>query len=181
MFKNFPEYLRQKISDNQKDKGEVYWTTEYYEKPIDQVRIIAAVENAMKATLLEQGFMVHYLTKSIEVEDLFRTQQEKRPVRIDEFLERRSFIQEGMKHPILDGLDKDLKTLSISVLLKPGFSHIFNLDEQFVHYLNRIRIDRNRLHFLVDKPDGHEVSQYIKEWTLVRDNCMALTGVHPTA
>lgn len=180
MFKHFPEYLRQKSSSEQKDKGEVYWTTEYYEKPIDQVRIIAAVENALKATLLEEGFMVHYMSNAAGIEDLFKAQHEKRPVRIEEFMKRRTFFQEGSRPPQLDGLGKEVKTLTISHLLKPGFTGIFKLDEQFVEYLGRIRSNRNRLHFLVDKPGAHEVSRYIKEWTLVRDNCAALTQATPS-
>ncbi|MBS1583305.1 MAG: hypothetical protein JST66_13985 [Bacteroidetes bacterium] len=176
MFAHFEEYLRQKRSDRPEDKCEVYWTAEYYEKPMDQIRIIAAVENSLKAMMLERGYMVHYIREAEDTRHFAKMQAEGRPVPIDDFLLVRDFMTDVYTHhPVLEGLRNEWKTIEAKHLLMEPLTTLFNMDEQFVHLLKRIQRDRNRVHFMIDYPGAHRVNQYIDEWTFVRDQCRLLT------
>lgn len=175
MFKHWDEYLVQKHAETNEEKGDVYWTAEYYEKPMDQIRIIAAVENQLKAMLLAKGYMVHYIRREAETRHLYDKQEEGDPVRIADFLAVRSFYTDIKQwKPLLEGLHSDLKTLSITHLLGTGMTSVLGLDERFVHLLKKIQKDRNRVHFMIDQPGAHNAERYLDDWGFVRECCSAL-------
>lgn len=175
IFKHFDEYVRQRRSDLQEDKGEVLWNAGYYEKPTDHIRIVAAVENHLKAVLLEQGYMVHYIDSKAPTKHLYAAQQDGRPIRIADYLQLRSFYTDVKQwHPTLDGLRPDGKTITPRHLLGDGMAPMFNLEERFVHLLAGIARERNRIHYLADEVRAYLVEQHIEEWGYLRAQCKAL-------
>lgn len=175
IFKHFVEYVRQRRSDLQEDKGDVFWNAGHYEKPMDHIRIVAAVENHLKAVLLEQGYMVYYIDSKAPTKHLYAAQQAGRPIRIADYLQLRSFYTDLKQwHPTLEGLRRDGKTITPMHLLGDGMAPVMNLEERFVHLLAGLARERNRIHYLADEVRAFLVEQHLDEWAYLRAQCKAL-------
>lgn len=166
VFKHFDEYVRQRRSDLQQVKGDVFWRVGYYEKPVDHIRIVAAVENHLKAVLLEQGYLVHYMDGKAPTKHLYELQQKGKTVRIADYLQLRSFYTDRMQwYPTLDGMRPDGKTITMQHMLGDGMAEVFGLEERFVHLLAGIARERNRIHYLADEVRAYLVKQHLDEWS----------------
>lgn len=175
VFKHFDEYVRQHRSALNVDKGDVYWKVGYYERPLDHIRIVAAIENHLKAVLLEQRYMVHYMDSKAPTKHLYDMQQQGNPVRIADYLQLRSFYTDRSHwHPTLEGLRADGKTITLQHLLGAGMASIFSLEARFVLLMLGIARERNRIHFLADEVQGYRAEQHLEEWAYLREQCIVL-------
>ena len=174
LFQHFDAYVKERRADGEK-KDDVFWKVDY-ERPIDHVKIIAAIENHLKAELLSRGFIVHYIKKDADTRPLWDLQQAGQPVPIDDFLAVKAFAHKPAAwSPELEGLIDGPRSLSLPDLLKPGLAHLFNLEQPFVMYIaRRLYPERNRIHCLLDGVRAIIVESHIEEWTRIRDYCHKL-------
>ncbi|CAG5082227.1 hypothetical protein [Parvicella tangerina] len=119
---------------------------------IDAVKISLCFENIGKAILLGSGFIIHKVDKNIN-SDLFKEQQ-KRPIEISEFANDHWFEDDkvnttdnNLKKKIM-GVSQ-VHTIHYSTIIgKPKYSGLLNIDNDMLQFLREINDRRNQLHFL---------------------------------
>jgi|GEM_PF-1750205 len=178
IFKHFDEYCRQLNSTKQEDKLEVYWNASYDEKLIDYIKIILAFETLNKALLIKQGILIHTIDNKFFNKKISRKQQDGLPITIEEFFQNNytdlDFIKQSA---VLNGLTKNLTTISFSHTLNKNYQAIIKLDKDLVSNLKEINLKRNRLHLYSDFKGTISVKQHIDKWrhlkeittTIIRD------------
>ena len=170
LFKNFDEYCRQLESDKQEDKLEIFWNTSYYEKLVDYIKISVAFETFNKATLINNGFIVH------KIDSKFNRQLAKRqgvgfPIKLSDFLkDNYSRLDFRYQKAELNGFVEHFPTISYSHTLNENYQEIIGLDKQLLFELKKINQKRNRLHFFTDFKGAFSVTDHIKKWNYIMTN-----------
>jgi len=117
-----------------------------FDSSIDNIRISICFENYFKAKLLLNGFLIHKIDKSKhpKLYDL----QKKKPIDEKEIIKDSKFPESFNK------LKESLKdnTIDYSTLLtNKDYYKYFNISENTIEFLNRIRLGRNELHLLISE------------------------------
>lgn len=174
IFKNFEEYCYQFKSDKQEDKGEVYWNGTYHEKLIDYIKIIVAFETLNKALLIKKGVLVHKIDSGFN-KALAKKQSNGVPVSVDEFFYNNySNIDFIRKKATINGLNRNLSTISFSHTLNERYQSILCLEKELVAQLKEINIKRNKLHLYTDYKGSHNVDSHINKWFYIKNTSINL-------
>lgn len=114
----------------------------------DNLLIVAAYENYLKAKLLIEGYLIHRINYNQEEYKSMSRRQKEHPVKISDIDE----ITDINSHKCQDGLVyKSLldATLTISTLLSPNYVKATGLPVSVVNILISSVKERNKLHYLV--------------------------------
>ncbi len=114
----------------------------------DNMLIVVAYENYLKAKLLIEGYLIHRIDSNQEEYKTISRRQKKHPIKVSDIAE----ITNVNSHKYLDGLVyKSLldTTLSISTLLSPNYVKATGLPVSIVDILRSSVKERNKLHYLV--------------------------------
>jgi len=170
LFKKFDEYLIQLKSDKNEEKKEEYWNASYDEKLTDFVKISIAFENYNKATLIQNGYLVHKIQKNSKTKELCRRQENGQPIKIDDFKSVSSFVRDRpIEKYYLDGLKNGFPTISYFETLSENYQKIIGLDAELLFRLKEINKMRNRLHFYTEFKGAFEINSHIRKWTFIKD------------
>lgn len=174
IFKNFEEYGRQLASARQEDKNEVYWNGAYHEKLIDYIKIIIAFETFNKVLLIKKGILIHKIDKDFN-KQLERKQSRGIPIKIEDFFQNNNTsIDFVRRNAELNGLNKNLATISFSQTLNDHYQSILGLDKELVNHLKDINVKRNRLHLYSDFKGAFNVSHHIKKWKYIKETSIVI-------
>ena len=170
IFKNFDEYVIQLKSDKNEDKKEIYWNVAYEEKLTDYIKISIAFENYNKATLIQNGYLVHKIQKSPKTKEFFKAQNNGDPVKIDEFKTVCVFIRKRPSEKYyLEGLSNGFPTISYSQTLNEKYQKIIGLDQTLLYRLKELNEKRNKLHFFTDFKGAFRVDSHIEKWKFIKE------------
>ncbi len=114
----------------------------------DNLLIVAAYENYLKAKLLIEGYLIHLINYNQEEYKSMSRRQKEHPVKISDIDE----ITDINSHKCQDGLVyKSLidKTITISMLLNRNYVKATGLPDSIVDILKSSVTERNKLHYLV--------------------------------
>lgn len=137
----------------------------------DNMIIVAAYENYLKAKLLIKGYLIHQIDRNWEEYKTLSNKQRRQPIRVCDIPEisRVNSVQhrEDTKYQSL--LDQ---TLKITTLLSPDYLKALELSDEVVFLLKRSVKERNKLHYLAvvlyraghkDFQDYRLLSEYLRE------------------
>lgn len=171
IFRNFEEYVIQLKGDKNEDKKEIYWNASYYEKLTDYVKISIAFENFNKATLIQNGYLVHKIQKNPKTKELYKKQNNrKEPIKISDFTAICGFTRESPDEKYyLEGLQKGFPTISYTRTLNEHHQKIIGLDPTLLYRLKELNDKRNKLHFFTDFKDAFKVESHIEYWKYIKE------------
>jgi hypothetical protein len=127
--------------------SKIYKSVDAY---VDDVTILAAYENYLKAKLLIAGFVIHQIDPIDNELKIIATEQKKAPVKINRIPQPEKRQRTGTKLPeeIFTALKK--QTLNISTIVgSMRYRDILNLSDDVVKMLRDIITERNKVHYWV--------------------------------
>jgi len=118
-----------------------------YEYLIDCIRFLIFFENYMKAELIIRDYCVHVIDKSYPCFAVLAKDQYSRPIKLKEIHDIEFFFIDRENKIINHNAIKD-KTIGIKELLgSEQYYSNYNLDPKIIYLIQKLNIDRNRLHF----------------------------------
>jgi hypothetical protein len=148
--------LYQDFELNNRDSGEDTPLLDKYIKNylLDNVKIALALELHLKACLIEEGYIIHYINakENFNLKDL-KKKQESEPISITEFFNIDQYMYDEIKeHNVLLGLKE--KSLEFNhILSSKSYIDKLNINDKDIIIIDDIRRIRNTIHLPGDFPD----------------------------
>lgn len=102
-------------------------------------------------------------------------QNNGQPVRIADFKNVCAFKREDeYSEYSLEGLQKNMQTISYSETLSEQYQKIIGVDKTVVYILKEINDHRNKLHFFTDFKGAYRVDQHIEKWRFIKETSIAI-------
>ncbi len=115
-----------------------------FDSSIDDIRIGICFENYFKAKLLLNGFLVHKINPD-KLKPL-ANEQKIRPIEVKEIITQLNYPDNfNLLKQVLKETTLDYSTF----LSKKEYLKYFNIDNDIITFLDKLRIKRNKLHLLI--------------------------------
>lgn len=112
---------------------------------LDYVKIALALELHLKARLVEQGYIVHYINNSGKLKLLYKKQKSE-PITITEFLDIAPYMYDETKMiNLLPGL-KDSSLEFSHILNQKNYLEKLKIDSEYINIIDDVRKIRNTIH-----------------------------------
>jgi hypothetical protein len=117
-----------------------------FNSSLDDIRIGICFENYFKAKLLLNGFIIHKINHNKN--KILANQQKQRPIEVNEIVAKLTYPNnfDLLKQVLTES------TLDFSILLsQQEYFKYFNIDDDIIKFLDKLRKKRNRLHLLISE------------------------------